>query len=694
VQRIVVDRRTFLRLMGLGAGGMVAAQALRAARPAGVRAADDDPVATQAAALEFDMEAVHRFVANEIGYEPYAGVLRGAATTLAGRAGNAADKAVLLAALLDASFVEHRFVMGELPAAVADTLASGSVVADAVRDRVRAARNGPDEATGTLTPDQQALLDRLPEIDAAVTAWAATTVDSTVATIVDALAGAGIEVPAGAQVVLPELERTRHVWVQAASGAGWVDLDATLPATEPGTTIATPVGEPVEAIPDDLRYRIDLSVVAEHIDGDGLAQETLLEHSAFADELTDVPVLLGHAKPEGLAAVGVSIAGMLTGGVRYQTILRVGDEAYVTERGLLIAGDADDPLGLGASGRDGEATGEWLDIVVRAPDGTQTSTRRTVLDRVGEAARAAGAIDVSAIPVAELVDLGPDETQEYLPLRALRYLGVATGTQARPSLDPGDGRELDALGTAAPIYHLTRDAANALISLDRGVSVHLSQPNVVLHSYELAAGPGDTWSVVETTDLPHRGFGWQPVSGIPAGVPAGILAGVVSHVAERVQAGEGSPADLAPARPVLSAGALVDAAVAQGIGLQVVRDAVPAQLGLVGEAATALEAALAAGWVAVMPARPVAVDDGTRLGWWLVDPRTGATLDMLDDGRGTATLEEAVLLLAAGSLATTTLIVLGACVASTWRAVSETLRLNPGISIADVRVGRFACGRY
>ena len=113
-----------------------------------------------------------------------------------------------------------------------------------------------------------------------------------------------------------------------------------------------------------------------------------------------------------------------------------------------------------------------------------------------------------------------------------------------------------------------------------------------------------------------------------------MLAGVTSHVAERLRGGAGLPADLAPATPGLSVGAIFEQAVAEGVGLRVLRVPVPADLGYPPEAAAHLADALASGWVAIAPELPVRIGTEPRLGWWLVDPATSATIDMLDDGRG------------------------------------------------------------
>ena len=77
-------------------------------------ASDADPVGALAQDLNFDTDRIFRFVADDVRYEPYAGILRGARGTLAARAGNSLDKSLLLAALLDASLVRYRFARGPL----------------------------------------------------------------------------------------------------------------------------------------------------------------------------------------------------------------------------------------------------------------------------------------------------------------------------------------------------------------------------------------------------------------------------------------------------------------------------------------------------------------------------------------------------------------------------------------------------
>ena len=151
-----IDRRTFLKLMGIGGAGLLASGSigsLLGPLTATRVAAATGPIDDLALALEFDTERIFRFVSDQIRYEPYAGVLRGAEGTLMARAGNSADQAVLLAALLKASGIECRLVQGPLDAATGDALIPSAVTRprDARERQLFEALRGSGEGGRPLT---------------------------------------------------------------------------------------------------------------------------------------------------------------------------------------------------------------------------------------------------------------------------------------------------------------------------------------------------------------------------------------------------------------------------------------------------------------------------------------------------------------------------------------------------------------
>ncbi len=68
----------------------------------------------KAKALDYSPAAIFEFVANDIGFEPYYGALKGAANTLLTQTGSATDKSSLLIALLRASNIPSRYVRGRV----------------------------------------------------------------------------------------------------------------------------------------------------------------------------------------------------------------------------------------------------------------------------------------------------------------------------------------------------------------------------------------------------------------------------------------------------------------------------------------------------------------------------------------------------------------------------------------------------
>jgi transglutaminase-like putative cysteine protease/Flp pilus assembly pilin Flp len=651
MSQVVMDRRTFLRVTGLSLAGVAGAVCLTEGSPSGATVAAQtalDPITALAAELGYDREAILRFVAEEVAYEPYEGVLRGPRVTLAGRAGNSADKVLLLAELLAASLIETRFVLGVLDIATAQALAGTRADPAAIRRRratvlSSGARRGQ---VGQVPPRVQAVVDRLGEIDASATSWAAATLDGTTRMIVEALAEAGVTLPADEPAAdLPG--RTPHVWLQARAGADWIDLDPTLRGVVSGHLIATPTVEPMASVPDDLRHRIDITLTVERIVGGALDEEVILEQSLFADAMSGAPMMMGHARPEGLQAVGVALTEALTGDIRYQAVLRIDDTTFIGTSGIVVAGGDGGVIDVGdGPTREGEATAEWLDVAITAPGGRTRRARRTLFDRVGEPARRAATFDPTSIADVQLVPLGPDGSDEFPPLCAVHFIAIATGASPRPTVperSTDDERLISALGIPASAYHVTRDTLSATLTLDRGVAVHLDSPNVTLHSYVPVVEGAGTVRVREALDLLHRGFGTLPVVGADAHPPAAVLAGVASHVAERLRMGEGLPADLLVNSAPMGPGAIIERAIREGTGLRVDRGQLPTDASGPVEALGHLRAALEDGWVAIGPRDPVIIDGLPRLGWWLVDPVTGATVDLADDGRGVTMVEWATI---------------------------------------------------
>ena len=249
--------------------------------------------------------------------------------------------------------------------------------------------------------------------------------------------------------------------------------------------------------------------------------------------------------------------------------------------------------------------------------------------------RESGAIDPYAIPAAELVELGDGLGAQYLPVRGARAFSV---TGATPNLKVlVQELALDEVGVVSMGVG-TFDAMRALLGAE------LASP---LGSLSFPDAPAVTSIVAEPTatgatvgiDVWHRTFGTLGLADVAPSVSPALLAGVVPHAVERALI-EGDPgSDVGPFLTPVSVGAVFDAAAAQGIPTRLLAGSVPTGISYDPESERLLRQGLDAGQLVIVPERAVDLGGRPRLGWWLVDPISGAAVDQMDDGSGQGQVE-------------------------------------------------------
>jgi Transglutaminase-like superfamily len=581
-----IGRRAFLALSGaLGLGIVGATRAVGqspSASPVPFPApTSSDPIADLADSLGLDVERIFRFVADEIRYQPYAGILRGPTGTLASRAGNAADQAALLAALLQAAAVPVRFAWGALDDATAATLlGSTTATADEARQYAVDALLGPQPTqtspAPSLDPSTAAQLQRPGSNPDDIASWLGDQLDGTIASLTGALSAAGIQLPSGFSDVSGP-EQTQHLWVQAGNGAEWQDLDPSMAGQPAGETLADAQGT-VGVLPDDLRHTVKFEVVAEKVTDHALAETTLLGVTRTSEDLANAPILLVNVDPSGLKAVGVDIAAGLEGWKSYVAVLGIGNDAWTSSGFLQFATDSGvfSPTGPAP---EGETTAEWLQATVSRPGTDPQVVRRVIFDRIGDAARAAGTIDLSRLSPVTLTSLGPDLDQEYAPARNAMWLTVTSGAPTAERIatvdDPSGLVKMAALPHG---YQWTRELAAASIGVARGVRAFPNEPNIAALAFRID-GTGTVSAPSELAlDILHRGFGRLPLSDVASSVPPALVGGVLAQVAERLLARAlAGSSGTKPAEPV-GVGAVFDAATTAGIPLRVIQGAIPSDV--------------------------------------------------------------------------------------------------------------------
>jgi len=397
-------------------------------------------VAARAALLGDDVDAIAAFVRDEVRYEPYRGALRGAEGCLQARAGNAWDRALLLAALLRAAGHEPTLAWAELDAVAAAELVTAGLAWEPsgveaeldlpyyVDDEELAARRA--QAVAGLEERIGARFERLrPALAEALG-------------LEPAPAAEGEEPPAP-PVELVAVARD-HAWVRV----GERDLDPSLGLVSDGASPPAPAGTGAEP-PADRWHRVTLRGRAETVTGGEVAEEVLFEVTRPAAELHGAAVLAG-VRSGGTSGVGVfgdALAG--GGGAERDLVLRIGGEEAAAGRFALEAepespggggggfGGLSGGLNRGLGGGAAETTqlvSVSLGVEVAAPEGEPEEARLYLLDRWGYAGRSAGEAEA-------LGDLRTDDPALTALDGTVVSLGVACG---RVSPDALQARVLEA----------------------------------------------------------------------------------------------------------------------------------------------------------------------------------------------------------------------------------------------------------
>lgn len=666
------NRRHFLTAAGTGGGAMalgalgfgsaplVAQDIQLGGTPAAPPVPEPAPPAGEsveavAARLNYDPGAIVAFVRQEVRYESYAGILRGPQGTLSARAGNSADQAALLGALFTAAQVPYRYASAPLDVAATDALTARLRITseEAIATYASAADAAALHALGmtalTGTPpavpveSEAALADLEAQgpiaLDAALAA-----VDVSRAAIMEAVSASAIDLTQLPPAALTEWERQHHTWLQVADGPDWTDVDPVLPPEAPPLT---PV-ETFDVLPDPWHHQVRVIIAAdEWVAGTAMRRE-VTSLLAASERLVDVPIALSMASSGELADIGLAIDQAVTGQKTiYPTIYADGVTAETLAPIVFgtDAASAQDPFGEGAAAgvQEGETLAVWLQVELTAPDGTVTLLERPLLDRIPPEDRATGVLAPDRIAPLQTVptDIGDDTIEQFNVLTVI-HTDVARIPPTDAFVRYGQDGVFGPLGMLGPALAGFRDALGADIETDAGYWSYPSAPNItVFHVTSGDPARPDAPARIEV-DLLHRQRTSVALTDVTpaANVHPLVLSGVLDAVAEQMLLAPETRGE-SPDSPGLDTGptiATVFAAAAEtGIPLRLVTS--PADLGAIEldpASAGYLTAALDAGLVAIVPETPVQVGDTRVIGWWTVDPLTGRTRDLLQNGMASA----------------------------------------------------------
>ncbi len=552
------------------------------------------------------------------GSDPYEGSLRGTRGTLWGEAGNAADKSSLLIAMLRAAGIPARYRNGNLSSAQAQAL-----LASMFPERNGVAGYLPD---GTQTADplnDPALINRVAD----------------------------------------------HWWVEAyLPGQGWTNLDPSFPTAQPGDIFATPSGSGIDrigALPDSLSYNVQLELQVEQysqfpIGGANLTTFTPLSASYTLAQLAGKSLTFGH----------VTVTET-QGGATFTTVTHTYSPFFtLAGEDLLTFGDEFQDLLSNFPLASNFTTAEWLVFTLTSPDGTQETFKRELKDLIGLDARLFGGNPVIALPADNRAFTTFDDAFAtwFLPNQlgnpqyatrqqaenayAIIAAAQAAGAVPDPLVTPEDK---NLWRQAALEYFLARNQQFAVVGLEFArmadpatediqanlrVKLFYDQPRIIIAS---SAGQPDG-SIETSIDLRSTRAAAivYPGQATQADVSAQWVKGVIESYYETEAA-----ARLAGAIPASTA-RLFDEMHAQGIQPLLIAPDSMDSLDLYysdRQAVAYARQALLEGKSVLVPPGPVMLDGEEIAGWWEIDPQTGETISVLENGQHTAALETIIFLL-------------------------------------------------
>ena len=563
-----------------------------------------DPLAAFATVQTFD-------------YDAYPGSLRGARGTIWGAAGNSVDQASALIAMLRAAGFPARYRQGTLSTTDAQTL------------------------LGSMFPSVNAVAGYIP-------------------------AGTPTADPLNDPALLAIAQD--HWWVEAyLPGQGWTDLDPTFPGAAVGQAFATPgANDRILELPDSLRHQLEMTLRVEQyssfpINPTFLSESRPLSLTLPIPQVAAKEIVLGHI----LQTDG-------TPGMVFSAVQHTYTPYFVIDDWALYAGGepyqdvlTNFPLATSFT------TGQWLEFKLTDPAGNVSEYERVVKDLLGADVRIGGGAPSISLPdgdgalvsdfdqfatwiLPNSVDPWVEkrlQTQSVVQVVAVAGLvaGVLELADREDDLTPEEELQYSetvqqaqfllskTLASGGLTFAVAADRAMAEREQALLVSHYFASPRIF--SIGSAFNPL-TEEEVLTVDL--RKTDAAAIAYPGQALAAEQTANWVKGLTESRLEGEALDAIANAPEPAFTTHRLFEAMVAQGIEPMRLG---PDDLALLGSLnlspATYFYAAQALldGQTIVVPSQGVEWQGETRLAFWQVDPATGETIGVGDNGLHTAAVQ-------------------------------------------------------
>jgi hypothetical protein len=419
-------------------------------------------------------------------------------------------------------------------------------------------------------------------------------------------------------------------------------LDPSFATSAPGQRYAKSEST-FDQLPDDLFHRVEMRVRVEEYQGDQAVSRELLNYSAKAADLSGIDFFLTHQRED--SEEGIRLRPVLS--VSQDQVIGLAYTVAVPRARAEASGALTDALGGDAeSAALPIASALLVEFDLVTPDGGKETVVREIFDRVGKNRRMAGS-KLTADGVAAAAD-GPMKPEE-LP-KAVYDFFVTTGAIQQDHLRNIAPQSPQASGERPTIGAVLRMINIAFAAISDGLSGRIADSTGrVLRTYpdapRIYVSELSDWNGAPRLSLDLRRD--QPrvaVSGfeVRRRFIAEVLRGVIAGAVEREVVGyftQGTTPARARWAPVMSTNLVFERAQAAKIeSVLLSGNSSSLSKDLPADARARIDESLAAGQVVVAPKRPVELNGDQRFAWWRIDPSSGATTAVTDEGlyQGTA----------------------------------------------------------
>ena len=648
--------------------------------------------------LDFDSESIINFVKQDIRFEQYPGLLRGAKGTLMSRAGNALDQSVLLAKVLKDAGYEARIAGTTLSEEQAKDLIDQMFLPASAKpppgdmQKINAVMTKLGRLSGVPDADLVEFLDsqKSPVPKQVATDHLKARADA--AFIFKTLDKAGVVL--GDPEAFDKLieEATQYFWVEYRMGPSdpWNPVHPAFHGQNESLAGLSAESTMQGSVPGELQHRFRFRAFIEQKTGDELKEYALMEAwerpvanmvgkslsyanmpraIRSADDMKNIREVLATnsvfipfyensaAGPDTFDLDGrmIPIEAAMS---NYAGVFETAAEKSTRAAGALASLGQDDVEPGRGDTSPFVLSAHWLEYTFIKPNGQETVFRRDLLDRIGKPAREAGShlvaeemdtpelnallasfqsymVAVGRYPDALLFDRSVERLINMRPTLLLVMQGDAgQGAPADSSSMESDASYPFQLAQLAFYMHVDQQSDH-----ENSIVIYRGEPSLVVQSKRLS---GDDRSVSSFDIVTNKRRAFEQIEEQVYLAPKqAVLAGTRETRAETFL----RPKKESRNRTVLNAVGVFEDAIMAGIPMKVLRPGSIAMLEnvAVGEATRHhIKSDLESGYVLILPERSPR-ENSEYFAWWRVNPATGETLGVISNGLGGDIEEELML---------------------------------------------------